>query len=141
MHYPETPPRSREEEAQFTEAVHGLVTLFSHPYTIAFRLTRMPADWPDTYDLPITANVALYSKRAWCFLEQQLMSLVKDSELSLDLGQLPTVPKEGEQTDRYNRPKPEPTASFGQQLRAAPLRGRATQPSRWAAAGLATCPC
>ena len=64
--HPPDGTRSEEEEALFKQGLAGLASLYAHPKTTVFCLTRMPADYPAAYDVPAGANCAAYEDRGWC---------------------------------------------------------------------------
>ena len=90
--------RTMEEDALFKQGLEGLGRFYSHPRTTVFRMTRMPENWPQDYNLPKNANVADYINRGWCYTEQCWASLTKDYDFSLDLGRLPPLVLSGSPT-------------------------------------------
>jgi hypothetical protein len=87
-----------KEQASFDDAMSGLFKLFTHDHTTVFRLTRLPEDFPDAYDLPDFGdprdekpqsrvnNIAQYADRGWTFCESQWASW--PCKETLDLGNL-----------------------------------------------------
>ena len=77
--------RTEEENALFKQGLGYLSTLYSHQNTWVLRLTSFP-DGHNKEDQPEGANMAEYIDRGWCFTENALASLTKESRKSLDLG-------------------------------------------------------
>jgi FtsZ-binding cell division protein ZapB len=87
-----------KEQASLDDAMSGLFKLFTHDHTTVFRLTRLPEDFPDAYDLPDFGdprdekpqsrvnNIAQYADRGWTFCESQWASW--PCKETLDLGNL-----------------------------------------------------
>ena len=82
--------RTPSEAALFGLALGGLSEWYSHPCTFVFKITQLPAGYPDGFDFPAgsSPNQADYDGRGWCFCESSLANLVKSSEMVLDLGKL-----------------------------------------------------
>jgi len=85
---PDGGERSAAEESLFRQGLEGLASLYAHQHTTVFRLTKMPDDYPEAYNLPSNANCAPYKGRGWCFTESCWSRLTKDFDFSLDLGRL-----------------------------------------------------
>ena len=82
---PTTYMRTEEQNTLFKQGLGCLGMLYSHPYTTVLRLTSFP-DGHKKEDQPEGTNVSEYFDRGWCFTENALSSLTKDSYSSLDLG-------------------------------------------------------
>ena len=76
----ELKPRTTEEDELFKAGLGALGTIYSHPWTWVFRLTRLPSA------LDIVANTTVYGERGWCFTESSWAQLSKSRFNSLDLG-------------------------------------------------------
>ena len=59
----------------FQHGIAGFPTLFTHEFTLVFRVTTLPPEYPKHYDLPHSingsANTAAYADRGWCTVEQE----------------------------------------------------------------------
>lgn len=81
--------RLDSEEEAFNHAMSGLALLYSHPYTTVLQLTRLPANYPDGYDLGQSANTSLFEGRGWCFTETMWATMgFKDLHRCLDLAKV-----------------------------------------------------
>lgn len=58
-----------DEQETFMSSLRALAMLYTHEHTTILRVTRFPDGFPDTYDLPATANVAAYADRGWTYCE------------------------------------------------------------------------
>ena len=80
-------PRSPADAELFSRALNGLSDWYSHPYTIVFKITALPAGYPDgfAFDEGSSPNTANYAGRGWCFMESSVSNMVKSSALVLDI--------------------------------------------------------
>ena len=80
-------PRSETDNVLFGRALAGLSDWYSHPRTIVFKITALPAGYPDgfVFDEGSTPNTADYGGRGWCFMESSVSNMVKSSALVLDI--------------------------------------------------------
>lgn len=62
------------DQVVFDDALKGLSMLYSHAHTTVFRVTRLPEEFPEGYDLPQNANTADYTERGWTFCENMWAS-------------------------------------------------------------------
>lgn len=73
-------PRNAKQEQLFREGLAMLGSIYSHPWTWVFRLTKLPDN------LPPGSNVRTYAERGWTFTESSWAQLSKSRYNSLDLG-------------------------------------------------------
>ena len=64
-----------------------MMSWYSHPKALTFKLTELPAGYPKGFTFPpgVTPNTASYFDRGWCFCESSVSNMVKDSSMVLDL--------------------------------------------------------
>eukprot|EP00967_Tisochrysis_lutea_P012666 scaffold14213_cov26-Tisochrysis_lutea.AAC.1 len=80
--------RYASEQALFTQALHDVSVLFSHPHTHVWKLTELPPDYDHELQYKQSGNRAPYEERGWCFCEQLLAEMMKSGYLVLDLGKI-----------------------------------------------------
>jgi len=68
--------RTLAEEQLYDLAMKDVLDWFACPWTLTVQLTNVPTGYPG------------YLERGWCFAEDAVSSLVKDSRLVMDLGKL-----------------------------------------------------
>ena len=86
--------RTGREALLFGRALAGLSELYSHPRTFILKITSLPEGYPIGFIFPknVTANVAEYDDRGWCFCEAAMANLVKSSNKVVDLGKFSGSP-------------------------------------------------
>jgi hypothetical protein len=69
--------RTDAEAALFGRALGNLSDIYSHPFTLVLKVTKMPKGYPSGFTFPSgsTANTADYYGRGWCFCESALADL------------------------------------------------------------------
>ena len=88
--------RTDEQERLFNRAVEGMSLLYAHPHTTVFKLTKLPAGYPEGYHLPLLseatggeaeaeAKAAEYDQRGWTTTESNWAALTKRADLTLDI--------------------------------------------------------
>ena len=80
--------RTPEEDARFKLALSTLSALYSALGTNVLRLTVLPKDYPNGYELPEGSNIAQYDDRGWCYTEGRWAALTKPATATFDLGRL-----------------------------------------------------
>ena len=79
--------RTALEAELFGRALRGLSEWYAHPHTMVFKVTHLPAGYPDGFSFPegTQPNQAAYFERGWCYCESSLSNLVKASHMVIDL--------------------------------------------------------
>jgi len=79
--------RFSSEEQLYTAALSSMATLFSHPKTRVFMLSKLAPQYeePSQGFVP-SVNQAPFIDRGWCFCELECAMMVKNSKSIVDLG-------------------------------------------------------